>query len=92
MLASRLTEFTLDGSSHAFLSGANRQQAKMTFQYSCRKWLSHKDLEAAVSYSWFVNSKYRSRSQSQRSVVFWRNPASFGGVNSSNWPFCLWFL
>jgi len=29
----------------------NRQQAKMTFQFACRKWLSHKDLEPAVSYS-----------------------------------------
>jgi len=25
----------------------NRQQAKMTFQLACRKWLSHKDLEPA---------------------------------------------
>ncbi len=25
----------------------NRQQAKMTFQFACRKWLSHKDLEPA---------------------------------------------
>jgi len=29
----------------------NRQQAKMTFQLACRKWLSHKDLEPASSYS-----------------------------------------
>jgi len=25
----------------------NRQQAEMTFQFACRKWLSHKDLEPA---------------------------------------------
>ncbi len=25
----------------------NRRQAKMTFQFACRKWLSHKDLEPA---------------------------------------------
>ncbi len=25
----------------------NRQQAKMIFQFACRKWLSHKDLEPA---------------------------------------------
>jgi len=47
MLARRLTEFTLDGSSLAFLSGANRQQAKMTFQFACRKLQRSKDLEPA---------------------------------------------
>jgi len=29
------------------MANINRQKAKMTFQFACRKWLSHKDLEPA---------------------------------------------
>ncbi|MFB0553710.1 MAG: hypothetical protein ACETWQ_10405, partial [Phycisphaerae bacterium] len=63
MLASRLKEFTPDVSSLAFLSGANRQQAKMTFQFACRKPHSGKDLEPAGPNrdSSIVNSQYSKR-------------------------------
>jgi len=35
----------------------NRQQAKMTFQFACRKLQRSKDLEPASQDSLFVNSK-----------------------------------
>ena len=50
----------------------------MTFHFACRKLQRSKDLEPAGPDSWILNRKYRSQSQSQRSAVFWRNPASYG--------------
>jgi len=44
----------------------NRQQAKMTFQFACRKLQRSKDLEPASPDSWILNIE---------------DPPSFGGVN-----------